>query len=101
MTSFLKAGCSSIAGMLEAILLLSRVLATVDAGGEGRRGMATMRLGGDCAIDVAMLLRSRMVGTVDGGGEGSRGIATVRPGGDSESGSGRDRAASKTATESS
>jgi hypothetical protein len=72
-----------MAGMLDAMLLLSRLLATVEGGGEGKRGIATIRLGGDCAdvaIDVAILLR--LPGIVDGGGEGKSGIATVRRGGD-------------------
>jgi hypothetical protein len=86
------------------MLLLSRVLATVEGGGEGSRGIATVRLGGDCAvaIDVAMLLRSRAVPTmVDGGGEGSRGMATVRLGGDAGAGGGREASISDTATDNS
>jgi hypothetical protein len=86
----LKAGCSSIAGMLDAMLLLSP--STVDGGGDGRSGMATVRLGGDCAV-VAILLRSRESTIVDGAGEGRRGIATVRIGGDCEVRGGGVRAA--------
>ena len=85
------------------MLLRSRAVPTmVDGGGEGRSGMATMRLGGDCATEVAMLLRSRAVPTmVDGGGEGRSGIATVRRGGEDGVGGGREASISETATDSS
>ena len=42
-----KAGCSSIDGMLEKILLRSATLGTVDGGGVGSKGCATMRRGGE------------------------------------------------------
>jgi hypothetical protein len=46
--SFLRCvGCSSIEGMLIAILLRSRTLGTVEGGGVGKRGCAMRRRGGE------------------------------------------------------
>lgn len=42
-----KAGCSSMDGMLEKMLLRSATLGTVEGGGDGSRGWATMRRGGE------------------------------------------------------
>jgi hypothetical protein len=66
----------------------SRLLCTVDAEGDGRRGWATVRRGGNggCSSmdgrSEVTLRRSWLLGTVEGGGVGSSGRATVRRGGE-------------------
>jgi hypothetical protein len=71
--------------LIVAMLLRSRVLGTVEGGGDGSNGIATVRRGvlatveggGDGSNGIATVRRG-VLATVEGGGDGSNGIATVR-----------------------